>query len=87
MNLESSEVAHFKQYGKTFQEKIFQSLINDKTWSIQMIEVMTSDYFELKYLQFLVYSDFSILRKENRCLTFFPRKYLFKYLKFNFPLS
>ena len=52
MNLENSEIAYFKQYGKSFQEKIFQSLINDKTWSIQMIEVMTPDYFELRYLQF-----------------------------------
>ena len=53
MNTDHGNTAYFKQYGKGFQEKIFQSLINDKTWSIQMIEVMTPDYFELKYLQFL----------------------------------
>ena len=63
MNLENSEIAYFKQYGKSFQEKIFQSLINDKTWSIQMIEVMTPDYFELRYLQFLTSKYFKYFKK------------------------
>ena len=63
MNSEQSEIAYFKQYGKTFQEKIFQSLINDKTWSIQMIEVMTSEYFDLRYLQFLTGKYFKYFKK------------------------
>jgi replicative DNA helicase len=63
MNTENSEIAYFKQYGKSFQEKIFQSLINDKTWSIQMIEVMTPDYFELRYLQFLTSKYFKYFKK------------------------
>ena len=63
MNTEHNDIAYFKQYGKTFQEKIFQSLINDKAWSIQMIEVMTSDYFELKYLQFLTSKYFKYFKK------------------------
>jgi replicative DNA helicase len=45
--------AHFKQYGKSFQEKIFQCLITDKNWATQMSEVMTPTYFDLKYLRYL----------------------------------
>jgi len=44
---------HFSKYGKDFQEKIFQSLMTDPQWATQMIEVMTHEYFELKYLQYL----------------------------------
>ena len=45
--------SYFSKYGKDFQEKIFQCLLNDHRWAAQMQEVMTSDYFELKYLQYL----------------------------------
>ena len=44
---------HFSKYGKDFQEKIFQSLLKDPQWATQMVEVMTHEYFELKYLQYL----------------------------------
>jgi len=44
---------YFSKYGKDFQEKIFQALLKDHSWSAQMIEIMQYDYFELKYLQFL----------------------------------
>jgi len=44
---------HFSKYGKDFQEKIFQSLMTDHQWAIQMVEVMTHEYFEVKYLQYL----------------------------------
>ena len=44
---------HFSKYGKDFQEKIFQSLLRDHQWATQMVEVMTHEYFELKYLQYL----------------------------------
>jgi replicative DNA helicase len=44
---------HFSKYGKDFQEKIFQSLMTDQQWATQMVEVMTHEYFELKYLQYL----------------------------------
>ena len=44
---------HFKQYGKSFQEKIFQSLLHDHVWAAQMIEVMSPVFFELKYLHYL----------------------------------
>ena len=45
--------ALFQQYGKAFQEKIFQGLAIDKDWAQQMHEVMKPHYFELKYLQYL----------------------------------
>ena len=40
-------------YGKAFQEKIFQGMATDKEWAQQMHEVMSPDYFDLKYLQYL----------------------------------
>jgi len=45
--------ALFKQYGKAFQEKIFQGLLTDHAWAAQMSEVMLASYFDLKYLAFL----------------------------------
>ena len=39
--------------GKAFQEKVFQGMLSDPQWAAQMIEVMTHEYFELKYLQYL----------------------------------
>jgi len=43
----------FKNYGKRFQEQIFQGLLTDHAWATQVIEVMKADYFDLKYLAFL----------------------------------
>ena len=43
----------FAQYGKGFQEKIFQGFLNDKKWAAQMVEVMLPDFFELNYLKYL----------------------------------
>lgn len=45
--------ALFKQYGKSFQEKIFQGLLSDHTWAAQMTEVMLPTYFDLRYLAYL----------------------------------
>ena len=45
--------SYFSQYGKDFQEKIFQCLLNDHRWAAQMHEVMTHEYFELRYLKYL----------------------------------
>ena len=49
----SSSAALFGRYDKKFQEAIFHALLLDKDWSAQMLEVMTPDYFELKYLKYL----------------------------------
>lgn len=45
--------SYFSHYGKEFQEKIFQSLLSDHNWSAQMAEVMTPDYFDVRYLKYL----------------------------------
>ena len=49
----------FSHYGKAFQEKIVQCLLTDKQWAAQMSEVMTDNYFDLKYLQYLSKKYFS----------------------------
>tara|TARA_E500000331_G_scaffold327240_1_gene346036 strand:+ start:2467 stop:3855 length:1389 start_codon:yes stop_codon:yes gene_type:complete len=54
---------YFSQYGKQFQEKIFQALITDVNWGTQMSEVMTHEYFELKYLKYLTKKYFSYFEK------------------------
>jgi replicative DNA helicase len=54
---------HFKQYGKQFQEKIFQGLLTDRSWATQMIEIMSPSFFELKYLQFLTQRYFDYYQK------------------------
>jgi replicative DNA helicase len=55
--------AWFGQYGKHFQEKIFQALIGDIRFASQMIEVMHPDFFELKYLSYLTEKYFSYRTK------------------------
>ena len=54
---------NFSRYGKPFQEKVFQSMLTDKDWSAQMIEVMTPEYFDVKYLQFLCEKYFKYFSK------------------------
>lgn len=59
----SQGTAHFSQYGKSFQEKVFQGLLTDRAWATQMTEIMTPEYFDLKYLQYLCKSYFSYHQK------------------------
>lgn len=54
---------YFKQYGKQFQEKIFQGLLTDRSWATQMIEIMSPTFFELKYLQYLTQRYFDYYQK------------------------
>jgi len=49
----SASKASFGQYGKSFQEKIVQGLLNDRPWAEQMTEVFDVNYLELNYLRFL----------------------------------
>ena len=49
----TGSTTNFSQYGKSFQEKIFQGLATDKEWAQQMIEVMNPLFFDLKYLQYI----------------------------------
>lgn len=52
MSFDTTE-ASFAEYGKKFQEKIIQGLLTDRLWAEQMSEVISTDYFDLKYLKFL----------------------------------
>ncbi len=54
---------HFSRYGKAFQEKIFQSLMSDREWAAQMVEIMEPMFFDVKYLQYLSERFFSYYMK------------------------
>ena len=54
---------NFSKFGKAFQEKVFQSMLTDVQWSSQMIEVMSPEYFDLKYLSFLCDKYFAYYNK------------------------
>tara|TARA_A100001515_G_scaffold144947_1_gene150877 strand:+ start:342 stop:1736 length:1395 start_codon:yes stop_codon:yes gene_type:complete len=58
--------SHFSQYGKAFQEKIFQGFITDQEWAKQMSEVMKPHFFDLKYIQYLTDRYFAYFEK-YRC--------------------
>lgn len=56
-------MSSFKEFGKSFQEKTCQALLFDNTFATQMMEVIHVEYFELKYLQFLMDRSFSYYKK------------------------
>jgi len=62
-NLSAPGTPFFGQYGKSFQEKIFQGLLSDRRWAAQMAEVMSHDYFEVKYLEYLTERYFTYFQK------------------------
>lgn len=66
----SNDKVSFGQYGRSFQEKIVQALLNDSRFAEQMLEVVDVSYFELKYLTFLVDRYFSYSRKYKVFPTF-----------------
>ena len=58
-----SDTDLFSQYGKSFQEKIFQALLTDHAWGSQMLEVMTPEFFEVRYLRYLTKKYFKYFEK------------------------
>lgn len=62
--------SHFSQYGKAFQEKIFQGIITDDDWAKQIEEVLKPHFFELQYIQYLSDRYFSYFRKYKVFPTF-----------------
>ena len=67
--MQSSIISHkasFSQYGKTFQEKIFQGLLTDHRWAAQINEVMHPDFFDVKYLSYLA-GKFFLYFEKYRC--------------------
>ncbi len=63
--------AHFRKYGKTFQEKIFQGLLTDHDWGSQMIEVMDPTFFDVRYLSYLSEKYFNYFKK-YKCFPTLP---------------
>ena len=59
----SNTEKNFSKYGKNFQEKVFQSMLSDRAWAAQMIEVMDPSFFDVKYLGFLCESYFAYYEK------------------------
>lgn len=53
----------FSNFGKQFQEKIFQGLLGDTAWAAQMVEVMNPTFFDVDYLKFLSDRYFSYYNK------------------------
>ena len=54
---------NFSKFGKPFQEKVFQSMLSDPLWAGQMVEVVSPEYFDLKYLCFLCEKYFAYYTK------------------------
>ena len=48
------EVVTFSKFGKSFQEKLAFCILNDKSFSDQMSEVLNIEHLETKYLHALV---------------------------------
>jgi len=61
--IRKNENPYFSRYGKQFQEGVFQGLLTDHVWAAQMIEVMESSYFDIKYLSYLADKYFSYYTK------------------------
>ena len=59
----ASGEAHFRKYGKSFQEKIFQGFLTDHEWGSQMIEDMDPTFFDVRYLSYLSDKYFSYFKK------------------------
>ena len=61
----------FSQYGKVFQEKIFQGLIRDHRWASQMFEVMKADFFDVKFLSYLT-NKYFLYYEKYKCFPTMP---------------
>jgi KaiC/GvpD/RAD55 family RecA-like ATPase len=53
----------FSKYGKTFQEKLAFFILDDRTFSDRMMEVMKIEFLEFKYLQVFVEKIFHYKKK------------------------
>ena len=58
-----NNVTTLGEFGKSFQEKLIQALLNDRQFAEQMLEAFNSQYFDLKYLQFLAEKYFAYAKK------------------------
>ena len=54
MGVSQDEKQYFSKYGKGFQESLAQLILQDRAFSEQMEEVLSVEFFELKYLRVFV---------------------------------
>lgn len=55
--------ASFQQYGVSFEEKVMQALLTDRSWAEQTLEVFDVSYFDVKYIAFLADRYFAHAKK------------------------
>ena len=55
------EKVDFSKFGKTFQEDLAQLIVEDRSFSDQMQELLNFDFFEFRYLQVFVEKVYCIL--------------------------
>ena len=55
----NQESVSFSRFGKDFQEKLAQLILQDRVFSDQIHEVLDTNFLELKYLQIFVEKVFS----------------------------
>tara|TARA_R100001082_G_scaffold111203_1_gene94043 strand:- start:1002 stop:2528 length:1527 start_codon:yes stop_codon:yes gene_type:complete len=65
-----SQEESFSKFGKAFQEKLGRAILEDRSFSNQMVEVLDIGYLELKYLQAFVQLIFSYKDKYSVHPTF-----------------
>ena len=53
----------FSRYGKSFQEKMCFYILEDRGFADRMVEVLSDEYFEFKYLQLFVRKIFDHKKK------------------------
>ena len=57
------EKQNLSKYGKSFQEKLVNIIVNDKKFCEQIREVLDPDFFDLKYLSILTEKIFAFKKK------------------------
>ena len=57
------EKVDFSKFGKTFQEDLAQLIVEDRSFSDQMHEVLNFDFFEFRYLQVFIQKIFDYRAK------------------------
>ena len=63
VELTDQQKATFSKYGKSFQEKLCQLILQDRSFCDQIQEVLNINFLELKYLQIFVQKIFDYKEK------------------------
>tara|TARA_Y100000034_G_scaffold44266_3_gene54217 strand:+ start:7848 stop:9260 length:1413 start_codon:yes stop_codon:yes gene_type:complete len=76
---EKQENVSFINFGKTYQEKVIQAIIEDKDFAEQMIEVLDVTFFDQKYMRIVVDYYFNHYKQYNT----FPSSQILTTIIFN----